>query len=384
MRETQQEIVYIGYTGGLGGEAMQMFELAAGTAERGWKVTVVVPELPALQRFAVAYRTRPNLTVVQTPHIVFDTGMQRPADVLHHLRPYANAPLLHLHTGDICIPRMTMLMLEGLRPKRCFATIHAASPEMAFGSLRARYWASASRRLLRYVFCPSDQGRQTQIDYGVPAERAITIRNGVDVAHYASGNGDIARRSLNLAPEVPLVVATSRLHPQKRPWDTLSAFAESLRDLPGIVAPHLVFVGTGPLEEELKEQAKKQGIAERVHFVGLQTNIPDWLAAATVWIFPSEAENSPLSLFEALSAGCPIVATHCAGNNEILQDGVNSLTTDVGDVMALSVGICRLLTDADLRIRLSDAARRSAGHFSRDTMVEKHITYYCRSLEQKT
>ena len=378
-----KEIVYIGYTGGLGGEAMQMFELASGVAERGWNVTVVVPEMPGLERWVAAYGSRPNMRVVTTPHIIFDTGMQRPADVLSHLKPYVNAPFLHLHTGDICLPRLTTIALEWLRPRRAFVTIHAALPEMMIGSPRARYWASATRRLFRAVFCPSEQGRQTQLSYGVAPDRAVTIHNGVDVAHYAAGNAAAARARLGVGPEIPLIVATSRLHPQKRPWDALDAFARIAQEpLSGGAAAHLVFVGDGPLEKELREQTARLALTDRVHFVGLQTNIPDWLAAATVWLFPSQAEHASLSLLEALSAGCAVVATHCPGNDEALRDGENALTADIGDTATLAIGLRRLLNDSDLRAYLGAAGRQTAARFSREIMVDGYIAAYLTAAEK--
>ena len=66
--------------------------------------------------------------------------------------------------------------------------------------------------------------------------------------------------------------------------------------------------------------------ADRVRLVGYQTNVPDWLAAATVWILPTERENFSVAALEAMAAGCAVASTICPGNAEVLLDGVNSLT----------------------------------------------------------
>jgi glycosyltransferase involved in cell wall biosynthesis len=367
-----QEIVYIGYVGGLGGEAIQMLELAAGVAARGWPVTVIVPDLPRLREQGTLYESRPHLRIVLTPLIRFDTGMQNPLDVVRLLLPYRRS-LLHLHTGDICIPRVTLLGLEAFREPAVFATIHAAYPEMAVGGGRARYWASVTQRRLRRVICPSRHGRLTQIGYGVPEEKALTIYNGVDTAYYAGGDGAAARRHLGIGKEAKLVVFTARLHPQKRPLDALAAFARVAAEA---AEAHLVFVGDGPLEAEVRATTKRFGLEERVHLLGHRTDVPDWLAAADIWITTSDAENFSLSVIEAMAAGRPIVGTLCQGNDEILSPEENALTAPVGDVCALGEGLRRLLRDAALRKHLSAAACRTAQRFTRDAMVDRHLSLY--------
>jgi glycosyltransferase involved in cell wall biosynthesis len=367
-----REIVYIGYMGGLGGEARQMFELAAGVARRGANVTVVVPEMPRLHDFAAEYDECPNLRIELTPLIRFDTFAQSPKDVLQLLWMH-RAPLLHLHTGDIAIPRMTLLGLEVVRGPRVVATIHSAYPDMAVGGIRAKHWRFSAAHRMERIFCPSRHGRAAQLEYGVPDARVATIYNGVDVARYASGNGANARRALGLDDSTPLVVFSGRLHPQKRPLDTIDAFAKMAADFP---AAHLAMVGTGPLEEETRQRAAASGVAERIHLVGHQTNVPDWLAAADAWIISSDAENFSLSVLEAMAAGLPIVGTLCSGNDEILVDGENALTAPVGDIEALADGLRRLLAESERSARLRAGARRTVARFSMDAMVERYIAAY--------
>ena len=59
----------------------------------------------------------------------------------------------------------------------------------------------------------------------------------------------------------------------------------------------------------LTAEAKRLGLADRVRLVGYQTNVPDWLAAATVWLLPTERENFSVAVLEALAAGCTVLST---------------------------------------------------------------------------
>ncbi len=373
------DIVFVGYVGGLGGEAIQPLELAAGLALRGARVTVAFPALPKVSELFAGYQNRPNLTLVETPFIRYDTFAQKPADVLKLLAPYKNADILHLHTGDIALPRMTLLALETLRPAHAFATIQCAREEMPRGGMRARYWASAANRLFQNIVCPSAHGKRSQVAYGVRPDKAVVIYNGADVVRYASGNGAGSREMLGLTEDTPLVVFTARLHEQKRPLDSINAFGKVASEFP---AAHFALVGDGPLEADCRARVDALNLANRIHFLGFQSAVPDWLAASTVWILSSVAENFSLGLVEALAAGCAIVATNCPGNDEVLRDNENALVAPVGAVDTLADGLRRLLGNPDLRARLQKNAPVSAQEFSRDKMVERHLLCYDGRLEQ--
>jgi glycosyltransferase involved in cell wall biosynthesis len=201
----------------------------------------------------------------------------------------------------------------------------------------------------------------------------------VDVSRFASGDPQTAWRTLGVAPDTPLVVFSSRIDAQKRPLDAIEAFQRVAPDFP---AARLVFVGSGSQEEPARALAARNGVAERVHFVGYQRNVPDWLAAATVWILPTESENFSLAVLEALAAGCPILSTRCPGNDEVLVEGQNALTVGVGDTDALAAGLRRLLSEDDLRQRLGLAGRETARNYDKEYMVDQYARCYDEVLQQ--
>src|SRR5262249_38619645 len=148
------------------------------------------------------------------------------------------------------------------------------------GDSRARAWSAAVSRRFDRIFCPSRHGCDTQRRYGVAAERLQSIYNSVDVARFGGGDPQKAWCALGVPPGTPLIVFSSRIDPQKRPLDAIEAFQRIAPDFP---SARLVFVGCGLLEGEAQLAALRSGVAERIHFVGYQQNVPDWLAAATVW-----------------------------------------------------------------------------------------------------
>ena len=371
------EIVYIGFVLGHGGDARQMLDLAVGMAAKGRRVRVVVPALETTVRFAKEGAAR-GVLVERSPLVRADPrGAQQSLPDLMELLNRHKASLLHFHTGDVCMPRPAQAALRQLGLPRAFATVHSPYDTVPPGSERAIAWASCVEHQIHAVVCPSEHGKQKQIRNGVPPKRVHTIFNGIDTMRFASGDAVGARHLLGVPPETPLLVFTSRLDAQKRPLDALTAFCGVAAEFPTL---HLVYVGNGDQERLLWERAAEAGLSGRVHLMGFRSDIPNWLAAATVWILPTETENFSLSVLEALAAGCPILSTLCPGNDEVLRDSDNSLLTAVGDTETQAQALRRMLSDAALRQRLGAKARCDAKNFRLDRMVESYAALYHASV----
>ena len=93
------------------------------------------------------------------------------------------------------------------------------------------------------------------------------------------------------------------------------------------------------------------------------------IKAADVFVLNSSYEGLSHVLIEALSLGVPIVATRVGGNPEVVTDGEDGLLIPSGDDTALENAIARIVSDAELRTRLSARARESAKRFSLETML---------------
>lgn len=117
----------------------------------------------------------------------------------------------------------------------------------------------------------------------------------------------------------------------------------------------LAIVGSGPLEAELKEQAKELG--DKVVFLGAKTHdeLNTIFASADVFACPSvtardgDKEGVPTTIVEAMASGVPVVGTRHSGIPELINDGVNGLLVEERDVSGLTDCINKLLISAELR-----------------------------------
>ncbi len=370
------DILYIGFVLGHGGDAHQMLELAAGMQRRGKRVKIAVPCLPTTELFASLCAKR-GVEVERTQLILADPinpPSQNP-DLLAALFTQNPASLYHLHTGDVCLSRSVpgVPARLGIDPSRIVVTVHGAYDTLTPGDARANAWSAAARDLIGSITTPSLHALNTQLSYGVLRERLIHIANGIDVTRFGNGNASKVRLELGLQEEEILIVFASRLDSQKRPLDALQAFIKISGELP---FAHLAFVGDGALEPEITHNIQSADLENRIHMAGHRSDVADWLAAADVWMLPTESENFSLAVLEAMAAGCPMLTTLCRGNDEVLVEGRNALIHAIGDVDEMVSKLHTLLTDAELRSALGRNAKADVQEYSLDGMVEQYAQLY--------
>ena len=144
----------------------------------------------------------------------------------------------------------------------------------------------------------------------------------------------------------------------------------------------LVMIGAGPLEGELRAIAAAHDIADRITWLGPQTDdeLAAWYHAADVFALPSVARSEAFGLvqIEAHAAGTPVVSTNLTtGVPYANLDGVTGLTVPVGDAPALAIALNRILNDNELRARLGMQAKaRALADFTIPRMVEQTLAVY--------
>ena len=170
---------------------------------------------------------------------------------------------------------------------------------------------------------------------GVPADRVVLARNGVDLDRFRPGDRGAARAALGLPAERSLVLAVGRLVEGKG----FHLMARALRSLPGTV--DLVVIGTGPERERLQMVAPPG----RLHLLGARP--PDEVAlayrACDVLVLPSEREGWPNVVTEALASGLPVVATPVGAVPDMLTDPHVGALVRHGDSRALAAEVMRFL-----------------------------------------
>ncbi len=222
---------------------------------------------------------------------------------------------------------------------------------------RARYIAVS--RALSAMLCR----------WGVDPVRITVIPNGIDAARFAG-----AAQRLRLAGRRVVVGTVARLAPQKGIAVFLRAAARLASWYPGLV---FRVVGEGPERPALEILAARLGLGNRVEFYGHRENLPAELGAMDVFILPSLSEGLSIALLEAAAAACPIVASHCGGLPEVVEEGITGLLVHPGDPEALARRVAELLHRPGEARRMGVAAgARVRREFSQTGMLRKTAAIY--------
>ncbi len=241
-------------------------------------------------------------------------------------------------------------------------------------------------RVADYVLVPSTMSKRFIRSLGVTEDRIIitpyVVDNDYIAGRGASADRERVREEWQIPSRATVAVFCAKFLPRKRPQDALQAFAQA-----GVGGSYLVMVGDGPLGDELIEESKRLGIADRVRFIGLvkYSRLPEVYAASDVLIFPSEHEPYGLPVNEAMICGIPaIVSDRVGAGMDLIENGENGFVYSCGDVGQMASLLRQVLSDRAIRTRLGKAARERMQSWSPRENAEATIQAIERAVALKT
>jgi len=227
-----------------------------------------------------------------------------------------------------------------------------------------QHFETANRALYRFVdvfVALGERQRQAMIRHEkVPAGRIAVIRNAIELDAFIGRSRGAARRALRLADDQFAVGIVANLREEKRH----DAFIHAARTLAGRF-PNMRFliIGDGPNRDAVQAAAEGSGLDhERLRLLGARHDVPDLLPGLDVACLCSEVECFSVSMLEAAVCGVPFVAPDVGCLGEFLVHEQTGLLTRPADSEGLAMSVERLATDAALRHRIVEAARRRAIH----------------------
>jgi len=204
-----------------------------------------------------------------------------------------------------------------------------------------------------------------------PTSKVITILNGVNTNTFQPHLEDRKRiRDQYNIPEDAIVVGlTAVFRFQKRIDIWLEVISHSIKKNKKIYG---LIVGTGPLEEEIKEVYEQLQLKNRVFFAGLQTNVKPFYAAMDVFMMTSSFEGLPIALLEAMSMECAIATTDAGGIKEAIRHKKDGYVVEVNQWEKLSNYILDFQESPKKRSNYAKKARqRVESSFSLQQMIQK-------------
>jgi glycosyltransferase involved in cell wall biosynthesis len=210
------------------------------------------------------------------------------------------------------------------------------------------------------------------------SDRITVVCNAVDLERFpAVIDRDLVRAWLGFGPEDHLMTMVGTFKRQKGHAILVEAVAGVAARFPGL---HVLLVGDGELAGDVRAQVKAAGLAERVHLLGAQREVPQLLAASDSFVLPSLWEGLPVALVEAMASELPIVATAVSGTSQVMEDGVTGWLVPPGDPAALAAAMADLLANPERAAARAAAGRtRVATAFSARRQAEQLVDLFRRA-----
>jgi glycosyltransferase involved in cell wall biosynthesis len=228
------------------------------------------------------------------------------------------------------------------------------------GRLHAEGNRLSYRHVAHRVLANSAAVGRRLVEEGVPASKIVVVPNFLDDAAF-DPLPEAARRAALAGFGVPadalVVGAVAMLRPEK---DLVSLVRAVALLAPAHPRLHLLLVGGGACEGELRAAARELGVADRVHLAGYQPGVPNPHQYLDVSVLCSLHEGFPNAIIEAMAAARPVVATEVGGVPDAVAHEATGLLVAPGAPAELAAAIGRLADDPALRSRFGAAGRERA------------------------
>ena len=269
----------------------------------------------------------------------------------HHARWLQHQGIEHLHAHWANYPTVAAWVVGRLTGLPYSFTAHAHDIFTDQSMLRRLVDEAA------FVVTISDYNRTYLRRHSSGTTPVHVVRVGVELDR-------MAFRARTAPPEGPVRALTvASFSPYKGHRVLLEALAAGGTALERV---ELDLVGRGALEGEIREHARRLGLAGRIRFHGAldEGAVRALYDACDLFVLPSviaangDQEVLPTVLLEALAAGCPAIGTATAGAPELLREEATCLLAMPGDATSLAAAIEHVLTEPEAALRRSERGRR--------------------------
>lgn len=280
--------------------------------------------------------------------------------------------VVHSHSG-VWGRACRAARMAGIR--RTVHTVHGKPDQDPWFDIPLRKWEA--RMTDRIVTVSAPLAEDLVVRVGVDRSKISICENGVDSSKFTPDALDrsLIRRALDVSDRLVFGVV-ARLVSVKNLHVLIEAFAEIRSKIPLEHRPVLLLVGAGPLELELRSIAEHWGLAESCRFLGERADTDRVHRAIDIFVLPSLAEGTSISILESMASGALVVATPVGSNPKLLgrnERGILASGPDRSSIAAAMLTAASSYQDAKLQKAARDFV---VEHYSVERMTADYLRFY--------
>ena len=211
----------------------------------------------------------------------------------------------------------------------------------------------------------------------------IVIPNGVDLKKFEGIPKEKSRKNLGLKDGEKIILNVGVFQLVKGTHYLIEAFDILRRRMP---EARLILVGGGKEKNNLENLAKEKGLEKSIKFTGFISNdeIPEYMAAADVYVLPSTFEGLPVVILECLASGLPIVATKIGAIPDIVEDKKNGFLAEPKNPGQIAEKILQVLSlSQEEKSKISSNNKEKAKNYSWDLIIDSLLKIYNLCCQKK-
>ncbi|WP_261843387.1 glycosyltransferase family 4 protein [Aliamphritea ceti] len=244
-----------------------------------------------------------------------------------------------------------------------------------------KYVLSAEREMfnhpqLKAVICNSDMVKAEILQcFNAPPERIHVIHNAVDSERFCpviDAEKKQLRNDYKLPEEANIAIYVGSGFQRKGLDAAIRAVALSGKY-------HLLVVGKDKKQSRYEALCKMLGIADKVHFIGVQQDTSPFYKLADVMLLPTLYDPFPNVILEAMSSGLPVITSTKCGGAEFIENGREGFVTDALDTAGISEALLTL-DDVELRKSCGFQARKRVEKYDNRYLADRLSGLYQQLL----
>ena len=361
-------------------------------ARRGHEILVVAPKIASKKRYDPEEFPYPLLYKRGIPAFFYpDFRLTWPVSLSSVVRArWFKADLIHFHSPlTIAMQGIVSSRMLGIPLVGTFHTFFAEPEYLRVVGLE--YWRGLVKACWWYnnllynacdvIVSPSKWTAADLIQHNARTE-VVIIPNGVETSRYAKIVRCEKQLPFALPADAETVIYVGRLSREKSIDIIIKAME---RVFPLHPRAHLLIIGDGPARLDLESYVQDHGLNGKVTFAGMIKNDflleSGLLSQAKVFATASTSENQPMTILEAMIFGLPIIGVNAKGIPEMIEG--NGFVCPPEDPEAMAACLLTLLTDEELRLRMSGVSKQLAEMYSIENTTEQMIRLYREQIAKK-
>ncbi len=220
------------------------------------------------------------------------------------------------------------------------------------------------------IIVPSFYLKKIVEGWGITSEKIKVIYNAVEPIIIEKSREEL-RNNFGFSGS-KIILSVGRLVSWKGFEDLIAMMPELIKKETGA---KLVIIGDGPQRNGLIDLIKKFNLEKEVVLVGRlsRQKVGEYLKAADVFVLNSSYEGLPHIVLEAMSVGCPVMASKAGGNIEVVEDEVSGFLIKENNLDDWRLKILNLLSDDILREKFIKNGHQKLEGFSFEKMISRTL-----------